>query len=121
MPGRFLLLTDENVDGPIIRGLRQRGWDVKHATEEFGERTVDLPLFEHAVSEGRVFVTTDHDALVIALGWLAASRAFRMIWWAQMATQHILLPVVLDAFEAVAAKENAFAYPIEFLKLPKKS
>ena len=51
--------------------------------------------------------------------WLRAGRPFRMIWWEQMLTQQILLPVVLDAFEAIAAKENAFAYPIEFLKLPK--
>lgn len=43
-----------------------------------------------------------------------------MIWWEQKATQRILLPVILDAFEAVAAKENAFASAIEFLKLPKK-
>jgi hypothetical protein len=35
VPG-FPLFTDENVDGPIIEGLRLRGWDVQHATEELG-------------------------------------------------------------------------------------
>ena len=39
VPGRFPLLTDENIDGPIIRGSRQRGWDVQHATKELGEET----------------------------------------------------------------------------------
>jgi hypothetical protein len=29
------------------------------------------------------------------------------------------LSVVLDAFDELAAKENAFAYPIAYLKLPK--
>jgi hypothetical protein len=36
-----------------------------------------------------------------------------------METQRILVSVVLDAFDALAAKPNAFAYPIEFLRLPK--
>ena len=29
VPGRFSPFTDENIDGPIIRGLRQRGRDVQ--------------------------------------------------------------------------------------------
>ena len=90
MPGRFPLFTDENIDGPIIRGLRQRGWDVLHAEEEFGEKTADAPLFEYASKEGRVFVSTDHDILPIASQWLREGRPFRMIWWEQMETQRIL-------------------------------
>jgi predicted nuclease of predicted toxin-antitoxin system len=119
VPGRFPILTDENIDGPVVRGLRQRGWDVKHATEEFGERTVDNLLFEYAVNDGRVFVSTDGDALGIALRKLAAGQSYRLIWWEQVETQNIPLRVVLDAFEAVAEKENAFAYPIEFLNIPR--
>lgn len=117
MPG-FPLFTDENIDGPIIRGLRQRGWSVQHAEEEFGERTKDTPLFEYAAKKGLVFVSTDHDMLPLAKQWLLEGRRFRMIWWEQAETQHILLSVVLDAFDALTAKERAFAYPIEFLKLP---
>ena len=117
MPG-FPLFTDENVDGPIIRGLRQRGWQVQHAAERFGERTKDTPLFEYAAKEGLVFVSTDHDVLSLAKQWLLEGRPFRMIWWEQEGTQRILLSVVLDAFEALATKKHAFAYPIEFLKLP---
>jgi predicted nuclease of predicted toxin-antitoxin system len=116
---RFPIFTDENVDGPIVRGLRQRGWNVEHADETFGRGTKDAPLFEHAAQSGRVFVSTDHDILPIADEWLRTGRPFRMIWWKQVLTQQILLPVVLDAFEAVAARENAFAYPIEFPRLPK--
>jgi predicted nuclease of predicted toxin-antitoxin system len=117
--GRFPLFTDENIDGPIIQGLRHRGWDVQHAEEEFGEKTKDTPIFEHAAKQERVFVSTDHDILPIAKKWIQEGRPFRLIWWEQMETQRILLPVVLDAFDALAAKPNAFAYPIEYLRLPK--
>jgi predicted nuclease of predicted toxin-antitoxin system len=117
--GRFPLFTDENVDGPIIQGLRNRGWDIQHAVEEFGEKTKDTTIFEYAAKQGRVFVSTDHDILRIARQWLQEGRAFRLIWWEQIETQRILVSVVLDAFDALAAAANAFAYPIEYLKLPK--
>ena len=118
MPG-FPLFADENVDGPIVRGLRQRGWQVQHAAERFGESTKDTPLFEYAAKEGLVLVSTDHDMLPLAKQWLLEGRSFRLIWWEQAETQRILLSVVLDAFDALAAKKHAFAYPIEFLKLPR--
>jgi predicted nuclease of predicted toxin-antitoxin system len=117
--GRFPLYTDENIDGPIIRGLRLRGWDVLHAAEELGERTKDPPLFEHVASVGRVLVSTDKDMLPMATTWLAEGRPFRLIWWDQKETQRILVSVVLDAFEAIAAKDYAFASSIEYLQLPK--
>ena len=119
MPGAFPLFTDENIDGPIIRGLRQRGWDVLHATEELGEKTADAPLFELAAGLGRVFVSTDKDMLPIAMKCLEAGRQFRMIWWEQAATQHVRLSVVLDAFDELGARDDPFAYPIAYLKLPK--
>jgi hypothetical protein len=75
--GRFPLFTDENVDGPIIRGLRQRGWDVQHATEEFGEKTKDIPLLEYATSLERVMVSTDKHLLHLAKQWIKEGRSFR--------------------------------------------
>ncbi len=77
MAGRFPLCSDENIDGPIVRGLRLRGWDVLHATEELGEKTKDPPLFEHVASIGRILVSTDKDMLPIATNWLAGGRRFR--------------------------------------------
>ena len=41
MPGRFALFTDENVDGPLIKALSARGWDMVRAVDVFGERTED--------------------------------------------------------------------------------
>lgn len=119
MAAGFPLFTDENVDGDIIEGLRNRGWDVEHAQKAFGQKTKDTPIFEYAAKQRRVFVSTDHDILPIASKWVKEGRRFRLIWWEQMETQRILVSVVLDAFDALAAKPNAFAYPIEFLKLPK--
>lgn len=119
MAGRFPLFTDENVDGPIIRGLRHRGWDVQHATDKVGQNTEDASLFQLAASLDRVFVSTDKDMLILAKDWLRAGRPFRMIWWEQGGTQRILLSVVLDAFDDLATRDDAFAYPIAYLKLPR--
>jgi predicted nuclease of predicted toxin-antitoxin system len=119
VPGRFPLFTDENIDGPIIRGLRQRGWDVLHATRELGEETKDEPLFRLAASLGRVFVSTDRHMLQLAKKWLEVNRPFRMIWWEQNQTHRVHLSVVLDAFEDLAAQDDVFAYPIAYLKLRK--
>jgi predicted nuclease of predicted toxin-antitoxin system len=117
--GRFPLFTDENVDGPIIRGLRQRGWDVQHATEELGEETKDISLLEYATSLERVMVSTDKHLLHLGERWVEEGRDFRLIWWEQKRTQRILLQTVLDAFDEIAAEETPFSYPIRFLKLPK--
>ena len=51
MPGRFALFTDENVDGPLIKALSARRWDVKRAVDVFGERTDDEALFALAAFE----------------------------------------------------------------------
>ena len=56
MPGRFPLLTDENVPGPLIEALRSAGWDILHARELFGENTDDDVLIEHAARRERVLV-----------------------------------------------------------------
>ncbi len=95
MPGRFPLLTDENIPGPLIDALRSAGWDVLHARDVFGENTDDDILFEHAASQQRVLVSTDQDHLQIADRWLRAGKPFRMVWWTQA------------PYSALAAKEGA--------------
>jgi predicted nuclease of predicted toxin-antitoxin system len=117
----FPLLTDENVDGPVIEGLRKRGWDIMHATEELGEETQDAPLFEHAAQIGRVLASADKDMLTIGTQWLQEGRSFRLIWWQQARAQGLPVHVMLDAFDDVANRPNPFASCIEFLRLPKSS
>jgi hypothetical protein len=41
VPGRFRLLSDENIPGPLIEALKQRGWDVVRTIDVFGQRSVD--------------------------------------------------------------------------------
>jgi isoquinoline 1-oxidoreductase subunit beta len=64
--GHFPLLTDENVPGPLIEGLKARGWNVLRVVDVFGERSVDPEVFAHAAERGLVLASTDRDCLVIA-------------------------------------------------------
>jgi Domain of unknown function (DUF5615) len=114
--GRFPLFTDENVEGPLVEALRREGWDVVRAIDVFGERTDDEVLFEWAASQGRVFVTTDDAVEAVAERWLREWRPFRMVRWKQRHQLTASTGAFAEAFEALARKESAFAYPIEYLK-----
>jgi hypothetical protein len=115
--GRYPLLTDENVPGPVIEGLRSRGWDVVLTVDVFGQQSVDETLFEYAVQEGRVLVSTDTDCLATASDWLDEGRTFRLIYWHQGRHQHVRVGSFLAAFEALAAKQDAFAGCVEYLQI----
>lgn len=117
MPGRFPLVTDENIPGPLIEGLKVRGWDVALIIDVFGQRSVDERVFTHAAEQGRVLLTTDIDCLVIASRWLDEGRPFRLIYWHQGRHQRVPIGRFLDAFDALAAKEDAFAACVEYLKV----
>jgi hypothetical protein len=114
--GRFPLFTDENVDGPLVEALRHHGWDVVRAIEIFGEKTDDTVLFEWAAAQGRAFVTTDDGIEALAERWVREWRPFRMVRWKQRRQVNVSKSGFVDAFETLARKENAFAYPIEYLK-----
>lgn len=116
MAGRFPLLTDENIPGPLIEALRAAGWDVAHAREIFGENTDDEDLLAYAASHGRVLVSTDKDHLPIADRWLREWKPFRMVWWEQGPYQHVRPQAFVDAFDELARAEVPFAYPIHYLK-----
>lgn len=116
MAGRFPLFADENVEGPLIEALRRKGWDVVRAIDVFGERTDDAVLFEWAASQGRVFMTTDDGVEAVAERWLREWRPFRMVRWKQRRQMIASTGAFVRAFEALSRKENAFAYPIEYLK-----
>ena len=46
MPGRFPLITDENISGPLVQGLRSSSWDVVRAGRE--DLLVDGEAERHA-------------------------------------------------------------------------
>jgi predicted nuclease of predicted toxin-antitoxin system len=116
--GRFPLLTDENISGPVAEALRSAGWDVTRARDVFGERTDDNLLFEYAAAQGLTLVTTDQDHLDIATLWLREWKSFRLVTWEQAPYQHVRPQAFVAAFEELAQYEQPFtsAYPIVFLK-----
>jgi hypothetical protein len=109
VPGRFPLITDENITGPLVQGLRERGWDIVRTIDVFGEHSADEPLLIWAVEHGRALVTTDADCLAIAHRWLREMRSFQMIFWPQQAYQHVRVGSFLKAFEDLALKDDFFA------------
>jgi hypothetical protein len=119
--GRFPLYTDADVRGPLIKALRNAGWDVLRAIDVFPTRTPDLTHFEHAASLGRVLVTNDEDQEVIADQWYREDRAFLgVIAWRQKVYEQMTYGEILECFEELAKQENSFAtYPVVRIK-PKR-
>lgn len=115
MPG-FALLTDNHVRQPIVVALKARGWDVVRGVDVLGERNDDEELLAWAAAEGRVFVTCDKRIHRVAHHWLAEGRSFRMIYWWLERYRQMSDGDIVRALEELAAKPNAFAYPIEYIK-----
>ena len=115
MAGRFALLTDENIPGPLIKALIARGWDVVRAVDVFGERTDDEVLFAYAADQTRVFVTEDRPAEAVAIRWLREGHVFRgMI---RCPARKMSVGDMVEAFERLAMVEAPFAgYSIIHLK-----
>lgn len=116
MAGRFPLYTDADICGPLIDALIKQGWDVLRAVDAFPEGTADRTHFERAAQEGRALVAHDVHQRQIALEWIRAGRAFPgLITWRQTQHKDTNVGAFLEAFEALAAEANPFAYPIRYL------
>jgi hypothetical protein len=115
--GPFPLLTDEHISKALIKTLRDHGWNVVCAVDVFGQRTDDQILFEHAAENGRVLVTTDAGLEAIAIRWLREWRVFPgLVIWAQEHQRVMSEGDFLREFEELAAKDEAFAYPVHHIK-----
>jgi len=117
----FLLLTDNNVREPVVKGLRKAGWDVVRTVDvpeiNRGRGKDDAPFLEYAVRQDRVLVTNDRDLLRIASGWFKEGRMdFRLIFWIQAHHARMSDGDFIRAIIELASKPDAFAYPIEFIK-----
>lgn len=115
----FPLLTDNHVRQSIIQALRKAGWDVVRAVDVFGEKNVDAELLAWAAANGRALATCDKKIHVIARAWLDEDRPFRMVYWWLEQYRRMTDGDMVEAFEGIATKRNAFAYPIEYIK-PKR-
>jgi Domain of unknown function (DUF5615) len=119
--GRFCLYTDTDVDGPVVKALRNAFWDIVRGIDAFPEKTSDIIHFEHAAQEGRVLVSNDLDMKIIAEGWCAEGRTFAgLIWWPRSHYDVMSPGDFVAAFEALVGQaEPPFsAYPI--VHLPKR-
>jgi hypothetical protein len=116
---RFPVFADNHVRQQIVEGLRSRGWDVLRAVDVFGEKNDDAELMAYAAREGRVFVTNDAGIHAIAHRWLGDGWAFRMAYWKARHLEKMSDGDIIHALEEIAAKPDAFAYPIEYIK-PKR-
>jgi hypothetical protein len=64
----------------------------------------------------RVLVAHDRHQRQIALDWIAAGQPFRgYIAWKQKHHERMTVGEFLDAFEALAAEDDPFAYPIRYI------
>jgi hypothetical protein len=69
--GTLPLLTDNHIRKPIVKGLRERGWDIVRTVEVFRENEDDDVLFAWAAKENRQ--TTCRQLSPIRLGCIACS------------------------------------------------
>ncbi len=114
MPGRFLLYADADVRGPLIRALRDAGWDVVRAIDELAEGAKDLPHFERAANQGRVLVSNDGGQEARAHQWYEESRRFPgLIVWRQAVYSQMTDGELVEIFEELAKQDDPFGlYPI---------
>ena len=116
---RFPILTDNHVRQPIVDALRKAGWDVVRAVYVFGQRNDDEDLLVWAAENGRALATCDKGIHRIAHRWLTEARPFRMVYWYLERYRQMTDGDMVQAFEELARKQDAFGYPIEYIK-PKR-
>lgn len=118
MAGPFPLYTDADVRGAVIKALRQAGWAIVRAIDEFPEKTKDPVHFTRAAELNRVLVTNDDDHKKIAIQWMLEGRPFRgVIWWPQQQSTWMRPGEFVRRFEEYAAQDDPFAaYKIITLK-----
>ncbi len=111
----FPLYTDNDVDGDLVKALRRSGWDVVRGIDTLPEDALDPKHFEKAAELGRVFVTNDQPAVVVAHRWLEEGRRFKgMITWPRAHYRRMTIGDLLRKLEELAAKDQPFDayYPI---------
>ena len=116
MAGRFPLFSDNHVRQQIVDALRREGWDVVRAIDVFPEGTDDEILFPYAAEHDRAFVTCDKRIHALAMDGLKAGKLFRMVFWRFERHREMSDGSFVRAFAEIAAKPDAFAYPIEYIK-----
>ena len=122
MAGRFPIFVDENSAKGIARELICRGWDVTRGVLTIPQGTDDDVVLEKAVELNRILLTRDVDLETIALRWVEQWRPFPgvILWRQEKRQEKSTLGEVVAAIEAIAQKDEPFAYPIVYLRPQRK-
>jgi uncharacterized protein with PIN domain len=111
------LYMDENVEGQITRGLRERGIDVLTAEEDGRNETPDLEILDRANTLGRVVFSRDQDFLREASRRQRISERFAGVIYAHK--QKVSIGVCITDLEylAQAGSPEDFMDKVYFLPL----
>ena len=118
MPKPFPLYTDADVRGPVVKALRQAGWDVVRAIDLYPEGTLDPVHFDHAAREGRVLIVHDIDQIVDAHRRMEQQLPFPgLIIWPQKSYTKATIGAFVAAIEELASRDEPFNpdYPIVYI------
>lgn len=86
MPVIFMLaaLSDIQLKGAIVKGLRQHGVDVERSQDRGLCGADDETVLATATAEGRIVLTNDTDYIRISFAWQAAGRNHAgIVYWHQ--------------------------------------
>lgn len=120
MASRPAFLTDNQIRGPVIHALK-RWADVYRAVDLFGEKNDDNEIFTHAVAQGWIMLTADQDFHAIAHQWLdRGDMSFRLLFCRMSLCDEMTDGEMAAGIEAIVNGPEPFAYPIEYLKKPKR-
>jgi len=118
VPKRFALYADADVRGPVVKALRQAGWDVVRAIDLYPEGTPDPVHFDHAAREGRVMIVHDIDQVICANERLDKQLPCPpLVVWAQKSYTKATVGAFVAAIEELASREQPFNpdYPIVYI------
>ena len=111
------LYMDENVSGPITRGLRRRGVDVLTAKGDLPEGTPDEVVLDRATALGRVLFSQDKDLLRVASRRQRSGEPFAGVIFAAQAEVSIGQCIEDLELLALAGESEDFAGLVRFLPL----
>ena len=111
------LYMDENVKGPITRGLRRRGIDVMTAQGDIPPGTPDPEVLDRATELGRVLFSQDDDLVREAAKRQRSGESFTGVIYAHQDTVSIGQCVQDLEFLAQAGHPEDFENRVEYLPL----
>ncbi len=107
---------DVNVEGPITRGLRQRGVDVLTAQEDGMGELPDEQLLDRAAALGRIVFTHDDDFLAEASRRQSEGVSFIGVLYIHQ--RDVLIGRCINDLETVASASNLDEYANQVRYLP---